>query len=115
MATRWVTPARSPGFLFPVRALSRVIRGKFLETLATAETAGILVRDPATSARFSIGVLATTANDPRPVSKWGTAPSNWSSSAVLDGRGWFSRDSLSISPIFAGSCGPNWWRGNMPL
>jgi len=48
--THWVTPTRSPGFLFPVRALSRVFRGKFLEALATAETAGILAHDLATTA-----------------------------------------------------------------
>ena len=51
-SAQWVTPTRSPGFLFPVRALSRVFRGKFTEMLATADRAGILMRDPASSAEL---------------------------------------------------------------
>ena len=35
-ATRWVEPKRSRSFLFPVHALSRVFRGKFLRRAATS-------------------------------------------------------------------------------
>ena len=45
--TTWVTPARSERFLFPVHALSRVFRGKFMAALQAAEQAGELPRDPA--------------------------------------------------------------------
>jgi len=45
----WVHPKRAPGFLFPVQALSRVFRGKFLQALHEAEQAGALPRDPADS------------------------------------------------------------------
>ncbi len=45
----WSAPARNPRFLFPVRALSRVFRGKFLHALQQAEGAGALRRDPATT------------------------------------------------------------------
>jgi hypothetical protein len=43
----WVQPRRSPHFLFPVHALSRVLQGKFLDALRGAEAGGILPRDPA--------------------------------------------------------------------
>lgn len=43
----WCAPKRAPGFLFPVHALSRVFRGKFLQALAEAGEAGTLARDPA--------------------------------------------------------------------
>ena len=43
----WVEPKRSLRFLFPVHALSRVFRAKFLEALQLAEDAGALARDPA--------------------------------------------------------------------
>jgi hypothetical protein len=43
----WVAPTRSPTFLFPVHALSRVFRGKFMQALQDAETAATLPRDPA--------------------------------------------------------------------
>ena len=46
-AARWVTPRRGTGFLFPVQALSRVLRGKFLEVLRHASAIGALRRDPA--------------------------------------------------------------------
>ena len=49
-AARWVTPKRSPDFLFPVHALSRVFRGKFMQALHDAIAAGTLPRDPADSA-----------------------------------------------------------------
>ena len=48
---RWVTPCRGTGFLFPVQALSRVFRGKFLGALRQAADAGALPRDPATGAQ----------------------------------------------------------------
>ena len=38
---RWVTPARR-GFLFPTAALSKVFRGKYLDSLATAHRSGEL-------------------------------------------------------------------------
>jgi hypothetical protein len=44
---RWRAPRRAPGFLFPVHALSRVFRGKFLQALHQAAEAGTLARDPA--------------------------------------------------------------------
>ena len=43
----WVRPKRSPNFLFPVHALSRVFRAKFLQALQAAIEAGALPRDPA--------------------------------------------------------------------
>lgn len=46
-ATAWVAPTRSERFLFPVHALSRVLRGKFMAALQAAEAAGELPRDPA--------------------------------------------------------------------
>ena len=50
-AACWVEPKRSLRFLFPVHALSRVLRGKFLEALQCAEDAGALARDPAATRR----------------------------------------------------------------
>ena len=46
-ATTWVRPRRARNFLFPVHALSRVFRGKFLQALDEAAHAGALPRDPA--------------------------------------------------------------------
>lgn len=46
-AARWVAPRRAADFLFPVQALSRVFRGKFLDALRHAGEAGALPRDPA--------------------------------------------------------------------
>ena len=46
-AGRWCTPKRSPTFLFPVHALSKVFRGKFLDALQRASQAGELPLDPA--------------------------------------------------------------------
>lgn len=43
----WLEPKRSPRFLFPVHALSKVFKGKFLDALAQAERDGALARDPA--------------------------------------------------------------------
>jgi Putative transposase len=43
----WLEPKRNPHFLFPVHALSRVCRAKFLDALETAHQAGRLPRDPA--------------------------------------------------------------------
>ena len=51
-AAQWLAPRRGAGFLFPVHALSRVFRGKFLDALQQASQAGALPRDPAA------GVLA---------------------------------------------------------
>ena len=48
--SRWIEPKRSPNFLFPVHALSRVFRGKFVQALQQACHAGVLVRDPADTA-----------------------------------------------------------------
>lgn len=44
---QWTAPRRGAGFLFPVQALSRVFRGKFLAALQQASAAGALPRDPA--------------------------------------------------------------------
>jgi hypothetical protein len=44
---QWCAPKRSPTFLFPVHALSRVFRGKFVEALRHASLAGELAADPA--------------------------------------------------------------------
>ena len=46
-AHSWVKPKRSRRFLFPVHALSRVFRGKFLQALAQAGDSAALPRDPA--------------------------------------------------------------------
>ncbi len=46
----WIQPKRSPRFLFPVHALSRVFRGKFVHALAQAGDRGALPRDPAATA-----------------------------------------------------------------
>ncbi len=46
-APLWRQPQRSPRFLFPVRALSKVFRAKFVQALQQAERAGVLPRDPA--------------------------------------------------------------------
>lgn len=45
-APRWRSPTRGAGFLFPVQALSRVFRGKFLAELARASGTAALQRDP---------------------------------------------------------------------
>jgi len=42
----WHRPARSADFLFPVHALSRVLRGKFLQALGQAHRGGQIARDP---------------------------------------------------------------------
>lgn len=46
-ASTWVQPKRSARFLFPVHALSKVFRGKFMQALQDAERAGALAHDPA--------------------------------------------------------------------
>jgi hypothetical protein len=46
-APLWLKPRRSSRFLFPVHALSRVFRGKFMQALQHAERAGALPRDSA--------------------------------------------------------------------
>ena len=43
---QWHTPTRKPDFLFPVRALSKVFRGKFVAALARAHHQGDIERDP---------------------------------------------------------------------
>lgn len=42
----WLAPARKPDFLFPVHALSRVFRGKFMAALQLAHQSAQLPRDP---------------------------------------------------------------------
>ncbi len=42
----WHTPSRKPDFLFPVHALSKVFRGKFLAALGSARHSQQLERDP---------------------------------------------------------------------
>jgi len=46
----WVRPQRARNFLFPVHALSRVFRGKFLRALQQVDATAQLPRDPAGSA-----------------------------------------------------------------
>ena len=46
----WIGPKRSRNFLFPVHALSRVFRGKFMQALQQAGEASALPRDPADTA-----------------------------------------------------------------
>ena len=46
----WTRPKRARNFLFPVHALSRVFRGKFMQALQQACAAGVLPRDPADTA-----------------------------------------------------------------
>jgi hypothetical protein len=46
-APAWLRPRRSARFLFPVHALSRVFRGKFMQALQQAGDTGALPRDPA--------------------------------------------------------------------
>jgi len=43
---QWAAPTRKPDFLFPVQALSRVFRGKFMAALAAAHQDGKIERDP---------------------------------------------------------------------
>jgi hypothetical protein len=43
---QWATPTRQPGFLFPVHALSKVFRGKFMAALQEAHQKGWIPRDP---------------------------------------------------------------------
>jgi hypothetical protein len=45
-AAAWRAPVRGAGFLFPVQALSRVFRGKFLASLSHALDTMALARDP---------------------------------------------------------------------
>ena len=45
----WCAPKRSPTFLFPVHALSRVFRGKFIDALRRDDRVGELPRDPAST------------------------------------------------------------------
>jgi hypothetical protein len=49
-ADAWVAPRRAPDFLFPVHALSKVFRGKFMQALHEAIDAGMLPHDPADTA-----------------------------------------------------------------
>ena len=42
----WSAPRRKPDFLFPVHALSKVFRGKFMAALANARKDGKIERDP---------------------------------------------------------------------
>ena len=42
----WSTPTRKPDFLFPVQALSKVFRGKFMAALAQARRNDDIERDP---------------------------------------------------------------------
>ncbi len=55
---QWCAPKRSATFLFPVHALSKVLRGKFLDALARASAAGKLtqVSAPRRKCWFSAGL-----------------------------------------------------------
>lgn len=50
-AAQWRLPQRSARFLFPVHALSRVFKARFLQALQQAQRSGALPRDPAQSAQ----------------------------------------------------------------
>jgi hypothetical protein len=43
---RWAKPKRKPDFLFPVHALSKVFRGKFMAALGVAHKSSSIERDP---------------------------------------------------------------------
>lgn len=43
---QWHVPVKKPEFLFPVRALSKVFRGKFMAALTTAHRDGLITHDP---------------------------------------------------------------------
>jgi Putative transposase/Transposase zinc-binding domain len=43
---QWASPTRKPDFLFPVQALSKVFRGKFMAALCAAHRSGVIERDP---------------------------------------------------------------------
>ena len=45
-AGQWRAPVRKPNFLFPVHALSKVFRGKFMAALERANKRGDIERDP---------------------------------------------------------------------
>jgi hypothetical protein len=45
-SSQWSTPTRKPDFLFPVQALSRVFRGKFMAALTAAHKDGGIAHDP---------------------------------------------------------------------
>ena len=45
-AGQWHTPVRKPDFLFPVHALSKVFRGKFMAALTAARRTDKIERDP---------------------------------------------------------------------
>jgi hypothetical protein len=45
-AGQWATPTRKPDFLFPVQALSKVFRGKFMAALVAAHKVGSIENDP---------------------------------------------------------------------
>jgi uncharacterized protein (UPF0212 family) len=48
-APKWATPIRKADFLFPVYALSKVFRGKFMAALQATRETGDLVKDPQAS------------------------------------------------------------------
>jgi hypothetical protein len=54
-AAAWKSPAHGMGFLFPVQALSRVFRGKFLCALQQATCCAALPRDPLVSDKIGQG------------------------------------------------------------
>jgi len=61
---QWLAPKRSARFLFPVQALSRLFRAKFLDALHHAANDDALPRDPAaTSAQRSARLAALRAHD----------------------------------------------------
>jgi hypothetical protein len=43
---QWATPVRQSDFLFPVQALSKVFRGKFMAALSAAHKNGLIAHDP---------------------------------------------------------------------
>ena len=79
----WHAPCRQPDFLFPVRALSKVFRGKFLQALTEAHHSGRIASDPhgtasAWRARGMPCTATTGWSTPRP--RWAGRRRRWSTS-----------------------------------
>jgi hypothetical protein len=82
----WIAPRRGTGFLFPVQALSRVFRGKFLAALRQATLAHALPRDPVTCAQAlrqrECGCASTTGWC-MPRRPWPAPPPSWTISRAI--------------------------------
>lgn len=82
---RWHVPARQPDFLFPVQALSRVVRGKFLQALIDAHRAGASNTTRKARAQPGANASACYAAAPgwsTPRRRWAGRPRRWKTSAA---------------------------------